>query len=70
LLPKSLAFTICQVPVIYQKSDESVTEVYAVDGCVTHLKGNQLDKKISQAIFSRKGEYVKIIVYLDSEKFN
>ena len=70
LLPKSLAFTICQVPVIYQKSDESVTEVYAVDGSVTHLKGNQLDKKISQTIFSRKGEYVKIIVYLDSEKFN
>ena len=70
LLPESLAFTICQVPVIYQKSDESVTEVYALDGSVTHLKGNQLNTKISQAIFSRKGEYVKINVYIDSEKFN
>ena len=65
-----MAFTICQVPVIYQKSDESVIEVYAVDGSVTHLKGNQLDKKISKAIFSRKGKYVKIIVYIDSEKLN
>ena len=70
LLPESLVFTICQVPVIYRKSDESVTEVYALDGSVTHLKGNQLNTKISQSIFSRKGEYVKIIVYIDSKKFN
>ena len=70
LLPKSLAFTICQLPIIYQKSDESVTEVYTKEGSVIHFKGNQLDKKISQAIFSRKGDYTKIIVYMDSEKFN
>ena len=61
---KSLAFTLCQVPVIYQKSDESVIEVYSKDGSVTHIKGNQLDSKISQAVFSRSGEFEKIIVFI------
>ena len=35
-----MAFTVCQVPVIYQKSDENVIEVHAKDGSVTHLKEN------------------------------
>ena len=63
--PKSLAFTICQVPVVYQKSDENVIEVYAKDGSVIHFKGNKLDVKTSQSLFSRSGEYEKMIVFLD-----
>jgi hypothetical protein len=63
--PKSLAFTICQVPVVYQKSDENVIEVYAKDGSVIHFKGNKLDVKTSQSLFSRSGEYQKMIVFLD-----
>ena len=66
LVPKSLAFTLCQVPVVYQKSDENVIEVHAKDGSVTHLKGKQLDSKISQAVFSRSGEFEKIVVFLDA----
>ena len=66
LVPKSMAFTVCQVPVIYQKSDENVIEVHAKDGSVTHLKGKQLNFKISQAIFRRSGKYEKIVVFLDS----
>ena len=66
LVPKSLAFTVCQVPVVYQKSDENVIEVHAKDGSVTHLKGKQLDSKISQAVFSRSGEFEKIVVFLDA----
>ena len=66
LAPKSMAFTVCQVPVIYQKSDENVIEVHAKDGSVTHLKGKQLNFKISQAIFRRSGKYEKIVVFLDS----
>ena len=67
LTPKSMAFTVCQVPVIYQKSDENVIEVHAKDGSVTHLKGKQLNFKISQAIFRRSGKYEKIVVFLDSK---
>ena len=66
LLSNSLAFTVCQVPVVYQKSDENVIEVHAKDGSVTHLKGKQLDSKISQAVFSRSGEFEKIVVFLDA----
>ena len=66
LAPKSMAFTVCQVPVVYQKSDENVIEVHAKDGSVTHLKGKQLNFKISQAIFRRSGKYEKIVVFLDS----
>ena len=66
LVPKSMAFTVCQVPVVYQKSDENVIEVHAKDGSVTHLKGKQLNFKISQAVFRRSGKYEKIVVFLDS----
>ena len=51
---------------VYQKSDENVIEVHAKDGSVTHLKGKQLNFKISQAIFRRSGKYEKIVVFLDS----
>jgi hypothetical protein len=69
LAKNSLAFTVCQVPIVYQKSDENVIEAHSKDGSINHLKGNQLDLKISQSIFSRSGEYVKIIVFIDPQNF-
>ncbi|MDA8763028.1 hypothetical protein N9M92_02245 [Flavobacteriaceae bacterium] len=69
LAKNSLAFTVCQVPVFYQKSDENLIEAHSKEGSITHLKGNQLDLKISQSLFSRSGEYVKIIVFIDPVNF-
>jgi hypothetical protein len=69
LAQNSLAFTVCQVPVVYQKSDENVIEVYTNDEGIIHIKGNQLDSKISQSLFSRSGEFVKIVVFIDPENF-
>ena len=73
LIRKKMKSFCCQIIGIYHlsitnnlsKIDESVEVILE---CVIHFKGNQLDKKISQNI--QKGDYTKIIVYMDSEKFN
>jgi hypothetical protein len=70
LVPKSLAFGVCQVAVIYQQADENIIEVYHKDGSIIQLKGLQLNYKISQAIFKRSGEYIKIVVFIDTKIFN
>ena len=70
LVPKSLAFGVCQVAVIYQQADENIIEVYHKDGSIIQLKGLQLNYKISQAIFKRSGEYFKIVVFIDTKTFN
>ncbi len=66
LLPaQSLAFTICQVPVVFQASKtEAGIELIANDGKVTQLAGLIIDAEISAAIFRRTGKYTRINVFL------
>ncbi|MEL7147066.1 MAG: hypothetical protein AAFO69_11905, partial [Bacteroidota bacterium] len=57
----SLAFTYCQVPVVYKLSDsEQVTVIYQ-DGNEELMKGLVIDQAISQQIFNRTGEVRSII---------
>ncbi len=55
-----LAFTFCQVPVIYSFSDKEEIAVSYENGSVENIKGNSLDRKLSSSIFNRSGE-VKLI---------
>ena len=59
---ESLAFTYCQVPIIYQLGTEEGTTVVDAQGGSNHNPGLRLGKEISHAIFDRTGTIEKIIV--------
>ena len=58
----TLAFTYCQVPIVYKKSTEPSIEVVFNSGESTHITGNQLTNELSTAIFQRKNSINKITV--------
>jgi hypothetical protein len=61
---ESLAFTFCQVPVVYRLTDGATGQVTVVHaaGRREPLPGNALDAATSRAIFARKGEITRIEV--------
>lgn len=61
-----LAFTYCQVPFIYQLSEQAQghIEVMMNDDSVRLFDQLELDRNISQAIFARTGEVEKVVVNL------
>ncbi|EJK2113281.1 hypothetical protein NK428_000075 [Vibrio navarrensis] len=61
-----LAFTYCQVPFIYQLSEQAQghIEVMMNDDSVQLFDQLELDRNISQAIFARTGEVEKVVVNL------
>jgi hypothetical protein len=62
-LPKdSLAFTYCQVPIIYIKAKEEKITIDFVSGTSKTITGTQLDKELSSALFQRNNEINKITV--------
>ena len=58
----SLAFTVCQVPVIYCRSNQADICVEFADGSSQTFIGKQLDRAISQQIFRRTHEVKQISV--------
>lgn len=57
----SLAFTFCQVPVILQTGEQSIT-VHFADGKQQTWPGKTLDEAISQHLFHRDGVIERLIV--------
>jgi hypothetical protein len=57
----SLAFTICQTPVIYRNGDKAQIQIHFVDGKTEEIPGSCLDYEISQHIFKRDGAIDKIV---------
>ena len=62
LAENSIAFTYCQVPVIYQISDVNKLEVSKKDNKVAHFENLTLDQTTSQKVFGRTGEILQIKV--------
>ncbi len=60
----TLAFTYCQVPVVYHLSRPSHLRITRQDGAVEEIVGLDLDPRNSAAVFSRCGEIVRIDVAL------
>lgn len=58
----TLAFTYCQVPIIYKKSKTATTEVVFQSGESQTFSSNQLDESLSSALFQRTNTINKIIV--------
>lgn len=53
---ESLAFTYCQVPIIYRRVEgDASIQVSLSDGSSTKLSGNRLDTDLSSELFSRSG---------------
>jgi hypothetical protein len=67
-LPKdSMAFTYCQIPIIYKQSNKDELRVSKSDGSHQISQGFELDKALSEEIFNRSGNIDQIEVYFKSK---
>ena len=60
-----LAFTYCQVPVIYKKSDKLAITISYSDGRNEVIHNSKLDNTLSEKIISRSGEIAQLHVELN-----
>jgi hypothetical protein len=63
LEPGTLAFTICQVPVVAHRSGPPRIEITSADGSRGTADGLSLDAETSAAIFERRGTVRRLDVY-------
>jgi len=61
-----VAFTFCQVPVIYSLASKNSLTVKYKDGKSIETESLALDAQTSTSIFERKGEIERIFIHLDS----
>jgi hypothetical protein len=61
----SLGFTICQVPVVYQLSDNSGLAVRLKDGEPQQSASTVLDNRLSDEVFERTGKVSRITVFVN-----
>ena len=62
----SLAFTYCQVPIIYHISDKDHLEIIFKDGTSSKVDALIIDHETSEKIFKRTGDVIQINVYLNN----
>jgi hypothetical protein len=60
----SLAYTFCQVPIVYVVSGEEKVAVTYSDGRLHHIAGHHLDAETSRHIFCRDGHVEQITVHI------
>ncbi len=58
----SLAYSICQVPVVLQASHQAGIQVFLTDGSPQIIEGHILDIDLSRHIFERDGEVHHLVV--------
>jgi hypothetical protein len=63
----TLAFTFCQVPVVYHLTDKMEVRVKKIDGSIENM-GPEINTELSQLIFNRAGEISQIDVFLNEIK--
>ncbi len=57
---RTLAFTYCQVPVVYRMSEERKLTLHLADGTTRNLEGLVLDEASSREIFRRSGKIARV----------
>ena len=65
LEPDSLAFTVCQVPVIYKIATSNKIEVYYANGKHDAFHTLELNDETSRKIYQRSGEIIHVKVFID-----
>ena len=65
-----LAFTYCQVPIVYdlKDADQSISISYA-NKKIENINGDSLSKELSEDLFSRSGKIKEIRVYFKRSHF-
>jgi hypothetical protein len=61
---QTLAFTYCQVPIVYRMAEEPQLTVHLADGTVRNLDGLVMDRASSTELFRRSGTIVRVEVSL------
>ncbi len=61
----SLAFTYCQIPIVYQIAETDRLEIIGKNEKITSIDSLRLDSMTSKKIFGRTGEIIRIMVYLN-----
>ena len=62
----ALAFTYCQVPIVYNISDKDSLKVIFSDGKSKIIDSLMIDSQTSDKIFKRTGEVIQIQAYINS----
>jgi hypothetical protein len=57
-----MAYTLCQIPIIYQESEKSCISIFHSDGSRTELDGNRMEKELSCTVFARSKDIDRIEV--------
>jgi hypothetical protein len=64
----SLAFTVCQVPVVYKIAAESSIEVCLANGTQVKLTGSVVNKELTDKIIHRTDEVVQLNVFVSANQ--
>jgi hypothetical protein len=64
LPPGSLAYTFCQIPIVYICSDDDRVEIVYSSGRQRQVAGHCLDVETSGHVFRRDGHIGRITVYI------
>ena len=62
LAADSLAYTVCQVPVIHKRGDKPEIEIKMADGRTERIEGLALNRALSSKIFRRSHEVTQLTV--------
>ena len=65
LAPGSLAFTFCQIPVVYVRGAETQIEALLADGRTLAISGNCLDAATTRSILGRDGQVERLQVTVE-----
>ena len=61
----TLGFTYCQVPIVYEIADCDGLEITFKDGQTQSFPGLRIDNEISNKIFKRTGDVVKVVAQIN-----
>ena len=62
LTAESLAYTVCQVPVVYKRGGKAEIEIMMTDGRTERIEGSVVPRKLSSTIFRRSHEVMQLTV--------
>lgn len=62
----SLAFTYCQVPIMYHIADKDHLEITFKDGTSSKVEKLVMDQKTSEKIFKRTGDIIRIKAFINN----
>ncbi|NTW09501.1 MAG: hypothetical protein HGA28_08040, partial [Anaerolineaceae bacterium] len=68
LPPGSIVNTICQVPIIFQESNQATITIHFKDGKTQQIQGHELDSVASSHLFMRDGVIHHLLVFVESNK--